>query len=114
MKYVKDILFILSENRFFSSSQATITSISLRNPTQSDVRITSVDSDSGTFNATNSTSLEMNFLPNLEYNNDLTITLNSTSATIKSPINVVLAIYGCATPLKRLTKAQVESGKIAN
>jgi hypothetical protein len=56
----------------------------------------------------------MDFQPNLEDNSYLIITLNKSSASVVLPKTVQLAVYACAAPFVRLTKAQVEQGKNSN
>jgi len=105
---------LLLKNPFFCS-KATITSISVLNPKQSEAKIVSVQSDFQTFNTTDSNSVEMNFLPNLEDNQVLIITLNTTSANVDFPKNVQLAIYGCVEPIQPLkTKGKIETRKNPN
>lgn len=114
MEYVNERFVFCFGKLFFSSSQITITSISLLNPTQSDVRITSVQTDETILNGIKSTSVGTDILPSLAFTSGVVIELNSRSATIKSPINVILAIYGCATPITLRTKGKLEPSKISN
>ncbi len=68
-----------------------------------------VDTDFDTFTTQNSSALQLDFLPNVDYNTAIIITLNATNPSAVSPKTVLLAIHACAETSKLFTKAQVES-----
>lgn len=56
----------------------------------------------------------MNFLPNLEDNTFLVVTLARTSASVALPQNISLSVLACGTPTTIVTKAQTETRENSN
>jgi hypothetical protein len=112
--YVKNILLLLLLESSFFCSKATITEISIPNARQAEAKIVSVVTDYDSLNTTGMNPEAMNFLPNLEDTQTLTLTLNTTSQTAPLPRTVQLAVYACVTPVKLKTAGQLQPGKNQN
>jgi hypothetical protein len=62
-----------------------------------------------TYNTTDKQGLAFNFLPNIEQNQGLNITLNTIPSNGIMHKKVIFGVYGCGTPIGGLeTKAQIE------
>ncbi|CAF4275432.1 unnamed protein product, partial [Rotaria sp. Silwood2] len=93
---------------FYTLEPSTITSVSVLNPNESQVTQMTVETDYDTYTSTNLEGLQVNFMPNVEFNTGLIITLTTTMPNIIFPKTIKLAIYGCGQPNRLATKAQIE------
>ena len=67
-----------------------------------------VQTDDGIYTSTNLQGLQVNFQPNIDFNTDITFTLQTTLPNMIFPKTIQLAIYGCGQPSSLFTKAQIE------
>ncbi|CAF4555276.1 unnamed protein product [Rotaria socialis] len=95
--------------QFGSFRPATITSVSVLNPNESQITSMIVETDYDVYNSTNLDGLQVNFQPNVDFNTHIIITLKTTMANAIFPKTIQLAIYGCGQPSSPVTKAQIES-----
>ncbi|CAF4894723.1 unnamed protein product [Rotaria sp. Silwood1] len=93
---------------FDTSQPATITSVSVLNPNESQITQMTVETDYDTYTSTNLEGLQVNFIPNIEFNTGLIITLTTTASNIIFPKTIQLAIHGCGQPYELATKAQIQ------
>ncbi|CAF4215767.1 unnamed protein product, partial [Rotaria magnacalcarata] len=94
---------------FDTYEPATITSVSVLNPSESQITDMTVETDYDVYSSTNRSALQVNFQPNVEFNRGLAFTLTTTMANAIFPKTIQLAIYGCGQPVSIVTKAQIES-----
>ncbi|CAM4973900.1 unnamed protein product [Rotaria socialis] len=94
--------------QFATFQPATITSVSILNPNESQITSMIAETDYNVNNSTNLDGLRVNFQPNVDFNTHIIITLKTTMANAIFPKTIQLAIYGCGQPSLPVTKAQIE------
>ncbi|CAF3672957.1 unnamed protein product, partial [Rotaria socialis] len=92
--------------QFATFQPATITSVSVLNPNESQITSMIAETDYNVNNSTNLDGLRVNFQPNVDFNTHIIITLKTTMANAIFPKTIQLAIYGCGQPSLPVTKAQ--------